>query len=913
MPLHLRKIKALVVLLTVALSMLGGGFSAQSVMANVPEMTGYVKTQTGSPVQYIHIKWQDVSGGVRFAKTGSDGRYRFPSWTNFEADPNYVPVPIPWNVTETGDESKRLIDIWKTNNFVQEFEWYPARTVNGVSLPVSSWSCRSNPNKFSVVVPDSYNCERVIVDRSHKNAGRCASIYQDAAPYQKSEVCQIDMLNNIENTGGLPDFICIPKSANIAGTVMCRTATGATYPIGGASVVIAGSGGGASFPVQNGAYSTNTLQNETMIAARLQLPASFQVVVAGQPITIDAAGTTIESTNGCVSSFMDANCSGINDQRRAQCDAHQNLTDSYEWCTLNVGSTTKRGFDFIVDNCVLPDDVDEDPDDPTDPAENACTLGKVSQVAAAIEFKLVGDQYQPITVTWKQAVENPVKTDFFDVQFFPETKPGSSIGPIRVAQAVAETSAGNFALTLADTAASTPVKDLHQMLKAAGKSQVIIEVTPVEEGSVACPAEIATAQLGTDTVPTTTDVLVKVREGNCTGDALPTVSGSLAAAWPNGGVGGPTTNYNLSVRIPTGSQLTSTYAFASDLYSCNLACTDDISTATQQKCQKTGYSDVTLETTIYLSELNISGWWETVGGLAYARAVLSSSLPLSIEKKPLVCPYVSETVPNPLCAPYLMRSPSFTQDTRAGLAFANTLTVARGWNTERPIVDTFATAHAGNQLSANVNGLKSFADYKALAEQKLVPFSPALATLRSLPPVAESVFYTTDSLIIDPADTITVPSGKRYTFYVNGTLTIRDNLPGTDQLIAVDQGGFLAFFVRDDIIIEPSVGTEMELTNLGPSTGVGQGLQPHITGLYITDGSISIQSNGAVDKRFIGDGSFISRGSINVPRQFNRGADPLSQILAGYTPTEVFRHRPDMVLAAPAELREQSSQYQEVR
>jgi hypothetical protein len=104
------------------------------------------------------------------------------------------------------------------------------------------------------------------------------------------------------------------------------------------------------------------------------------------------------------------------------------------------------------------------------------------------------------------------------------------------------------------------------------------------------------------------------------------------------------------------------------------------------------------------------------------------------------------------------------------------------------------------------------------------------------------------------------------------------------------------------------------------ANGVGQTnatTVANIEGVYVADGTITIESNGTTDtpdKRFIGEGSFVSAQPIVMKRSFSRDAAGVenSKILSGYSPTEVFRHRPDLVLATPPELRSHLIQYQEI-
>lgn len=901
------RLLASVTLITVALVI--SGLFPFSAHANVPVIKGRVVTETGAGVAYIHVKWQDASGGVRFAKTDSAGYYSFPSWSSYkEVNPTYI--SIPWESTESTvqlDEPFRLIDIWKTNNFVKEFQWYPARVVNGTSLPGSSWSCLSNPNKFSVVLASShYDCSKIIVDPANRSS--CDDVYPDSGAYHDSEVCELSAEEAIVNQDAerlLPNFICTSKQ-KISGSVMCRTAAGEMYPISDASIEIAKNDGNITIPVKNGAYSTDELASGITIASRLILPnAGLQVAVDGQPVTIQSRGTVL-ATNGCDTNFMNANCSGINPQRATQCTNQGNQPNSYEWCTLNAGSATKTGFDFVVNDCVLP---------------VACGVGKITIIESPVNFKInpATGVYQPLTITWTQAVENPISTDQYQIEIFKGS--AKDQGQLLFSGTSPRNDVIQSDGTYKFIFSAKQTQQFHNKLRSSNESKMLISVTPIELGGGTCPAYTGLLESDTYNPVTTTAVVVKIRDGECSGDKLPTIAGDLSAAW-TGGTSGPTSNYDLPVTIPTGSQLRSSFTFASDLYSCVLTCPDVVSSATQKKCQKDGYVDDTLTSSLYISQLNITGWWESVGGLAYGQNI-EATLPLDSSKKPLVCP---ETGPKATaCTPLLMRSPLFVANLLAGIPIAYKIKVAPGWTTERPIVDTFASNVPDTFKQSLAKGDTAYHHFLSkIPEDTLTKTSLSnFNALSDLPSTGEKpkYFKVANNLTINPtSDPIVIPPAGKYIIFVEGTLTIGNDTFETDsldQLIDVESGGFLAIIVSNAITIKPSVGTYID-PKITPSDELGIGTAPtaNLSGIFITDDTLTIEGNkldGFPDKRFIGEGSFVSATKIDLQREFNRNSLPNSKIISGYTPTEVFRHRPDIVLATPKELKEVTTQYQEVR
>ncbi len=546
-----------------------------------------------------------------------------------------------------------------------------------------------------------------------------------------------------------------------------------------------------------------------------------------------------------------------------------------------------------------------------------CSLGAVSAVSTDLNFALdsSGD-YQLRTVSWKQDVENPIKTEQFDLTFYPDGA-SSSFVTVSFARSAVDLGGGNYTATLD----SPTIEAIYAKLQAANTNKIVVTVLPVKAGGVACPA-------ATGTKSTTQTVSVKIREtagGLCSGGAVPnSLTGTLTATWPMGTANSST---DFSVTIPTGNTLDTRYSFTSDTYDCNSCNPSELPIGSSKVCKKSGFNGP-LQTTVYVSSKDVTSWWETIGGLAYGRS-MASVLPLDSANNPFLCPMAAGS-PDPRCAPYLVRSPTFTQDQRAGLALAGALSVRSGWATERPTTDEYATGLPVKHNNAlRTEGGYAFNYYLSLisADKRTAMSNTTLKSLSDLPTVASgkpNYFVNSGSLTIDPDATITIGAGEKYILFVQGSLTIGNDTfdpASLAELITVEQGGFLAIFVKGDIEIKPSVGTTMDVTS-DPSAADGVGVndsstKANITGIFVADGIIVIDSNGLpteTDKRFIGEGSYVSAMAIRMQRSFSRGNSlPFSKLLSGFSPTEVFRHRPDMVLATPAELKQTTTQYQEIR
>jgi hypothetical protein len=122
--------------------------------------------------------------------------------------------------------------------------------------------------------------------------------------------------------------------------------------------------------------------------------------------------------------------------------------------------------------------------------------------------------------------------------------------------------------------------------------------------------------------------------------------------------------------------------------------------------------------------------------------------------------------------------------------------------------------------------------------------------------------------------------------YEGSTVPNYEDPDEIEELITVDEGGFLAFIVSGNIIVDSSEGH----TNLSDTVG-------NIEGVYVADGSIIISSNGEVDKRFVGEGTFVGWTNVNLMRNFN------SEEANGAYPTETFVYRPDFVRCTPEKMK----------
>ena len=86
-------------------------------------------------------------------------------------------------------------------------------------------------------------------------------------------------------------------------------------------------------------------------------------------------------------------------------------------------------------------------------------------------------------------------------------------------------------------------------------------------------------------------------------------------------------------------------------------------------------------------------------------------------------------------------------------------------------------------------------------------------------------------------------------------------------------------------------------------------LEAVVEGIYIADGQIIVASTGTGDKRFIGEGTFVGWSGVELQRDFGPGG---RRALNNQLPVELFRHRPDLVTAAPTEFMRSRIDWQQV-
>ncbi len=157
---------------------------------------------------------------------------------------------------------------------------------------------------------------------------------------------------------------------------------------------------------------------------------------------------------------------------------------------------------------------------------------------------------------------------------------------------------------------------------------------------------------------------------------------------------------------------------------------------------------------------------------------------------------------------------------------------------------------------------------------------PTLAPLND----GVNAYYRNGNLRIE--DDWNITAGEEITVFVNGDVTIAGQ-------ILTETGGFLGIIASGDITIDPSV----EHAALTDTDGL-------VEGVFVANGQILLPSRGAAnggDGKFVGEGTFVGWNGIVLERDYDDNAG--AKVDNNYTPTEVFRYRPDFLINAPDEMK----------
>lgn len=594
------------------------------------------------------------------------------------------------------------------------------------------------------------------------------------------------------------------------------------------------------------------------------------------------------------------------------------------------------GLESCAKNC--PIDASDTPNGPTcDFAFGSCTteISPITVTTSDIQFLHDGSTFSPITIGWRQVTSAGVGTSF-DISFSAQGETSVSWNNLSISGTPSNANTV-FSYSLTDNSQLTA---LHTLF--ATKKQVMMTVTGRRLANISCGEQLAVTNSSPTRISGTDVVTVRVRQtdnlsrcdrsspvstDDVTGEIDATSDTNITSYEPQSH---PTSNNgNLKVTVPSGATINGSYTFNSDLFVCTY--TSQCPGTTQPEvsgsykiCKRSTKADNLLNVDVYITRQIIPSWWEAEGGLVYGTSI-KANLPLTSTQPstPLLCNS------DPRCLPYIARSHNHISDLLGGIPITRhfSSSTENGWRSEhKQIQGTLENPSAeGNTIGMSATNA-SYAHLKALVESKTTIDSLAILPTTTAQLPDPGFYYLQGNQNLSPTETLTIGNNK-YVFFIDGNLNIHRALTGNSNqtLNSIGPLGFLAFIVSGDIIIDPNVGTEVDYLTVDAQDGIGVSNKPpaNLTGIFIADGKITIQSNGnpgenkKPDKRFIAEGSFISNSTngIEMQRSYARsGAEYVNtNLLSGYTPTEVFRHRPGLVLNTPTELKESVVQYGEIR
>lgn len=341
----------------------------------------------------------------------------------------------------------------------------------------------------------------------------------------------------------------------------------------------------------------------------------------------------------------------------------------------------------------------------------------------------------------------------------------------------------------------------------------------------------------------------------------------------------------------------------------------------------------------------LNSWWQSVGGRTYG-AVVRSAVP-GEEATSLLPDFTPATHDQ-----FLTRSPQWTRSRLGGFLLSNVINfkspatpmgVPSFWLSEQPPASVGYAETLLTDFQSSTLPLREGSMYKYFTfELERVSLERPDQTWTQIPPATIppanlvddaggpiAVLKVNGNLRLEPTATITIAAGQKIIVLVNGNVDIRGTATEVANIvkpIQVANGGFFMIVASGNITVDSNVGESIALANdVGTPPTIEHSSQnstnkTSLEGIYLADGQIIIENNGddsRPDKRFVGSGIFVGKDSIQLQRKFSKKDMPIEQqingrYLYGWTPTEIFHHRTDLVSNTPNILNVSLERYQEV-
>jgi hypothetical protein len=256
-------------------------------------------------------------------------------------------------------------------------------------------------------------------------------------------------------------------------------------------------------------------------------------------------------------------------------------------------------------------------------------------------------------------------------------------------------------------------------------------------------------------------------------------------------------------------------------------------------------------------------WWQTANGLVYAAQSNGTAVSTKV---PPTC--------NGNCTPALAARDQYGTQNSSGFVITGGGGIVTSADQAQPLQYLNQDTRTDRVVNSQTNGPREdyayFSQLYSIATNDTTDFTGAKPAGG---PANGRAYYSNGNATIN--NPWTVASGESIVVFVNGDLTI--NAP-----ITVDQNGFLAFIVKKNITFANTLGW----SNLSETRAI-------VAGLYIADGQIIVASNPGNDLKFVGEGSFIGWGGVDMNREFTPKSNNNT------VPAETFRFRPDFMVNVP--------------
>lgn len=277
-----------------------------------------------------------------------------------------------------------------------------------------------------------------------------------------------------------------------------------------------------------------------------------------------------------------------------------------------------------------------------------------------------------------------------------------------------------------------------------------------------------------------------------------------------------------------------------------------------------------------------AGWWQVVGGNINASRTSGQA----------ILSHIPDTCTLPNCNPFMITKDLTSNDNSAGVAVtgggwidtsdeagANT-----GYVTDRA-QQTFAVGTLASRIRENYEYF--YREYSMGSNPSNDWTVPNDATKPSSLPTNDkrAYFQSGDLTIQQPWH---VAADEEIVVFVDGNLNIT-NPNNIEQLILVEQGGYLAFIVSGNINIDYNIANA-DLTNTATN----------VEGVYIANGQFRVAATSTAntgDNRFVGAGTFVGWNGIVLERDFDDGG--VRKVENNTKPTDLFIYRPDFLLNTP--------------